>query len=250
MWDRPALINAAASALYAVAVLLALVLAWGLAARLPVFALREVRVGGDVARVTREQVERVVQRELKGDFLTVDLDAVGAAFRKLPWVRQVSVRRQWPARLDVTLEEHVPLARWGAAALVNTHGEVFSGAYDGELPVFIGPDGASREMTIQYRYFLRSLQTIGQTPVQVQVSPRRAWQLKLASGTTLALGREQVEGRLARYVAAYDHTIGRLGRQVDYVDLRYANGFAVRIPELGREKPGAKGGQRAGRRTG
>jgi cell division protein FtsQ len=242
--------NGLASALYAVAAVLALYIAWALATRLPVFALREVRIGGELAHVTRDQIEGVVQRQLRGNFLTLDLAATSASFQKLPWVRKASVRRLWPARLEVALEEHVPLARWAGAALVNTQGEVFHAAYDGELPVFIGPEGMAREIAIQYRYFRSSLETIGQTPVQVRVSPRRAWQLKLESGMTLALGREYVEARLARFVAAHDRTLAQLGRRIDYVDLRYTNGFAVRVPELRREKAEPKRRRQPGQQAG
>jgi len=246
MWNRPALMNGIASALFAAAAVLALVIAWKLAARQPAFELREVWVSGVLAHVTRGEIEAMVQRELRGNFLTLDLAAASASFRKLPWVRKASVRRQWPARLDVTLEEHVPLARWAGAALVNTQGEVFRAAYDGTLPVFIGPEGMAREITIQFRYFRSSLETIGQTPVQVQVSPRRAWQLVLENGVTLALGREQTEARLARYVSAHDRTLAQLARRVDYVDLRYSNGFAVRLPELRHEKARPKRGRQPG----
>jgi cell division protein FtsQ len=232
MWDRPNLLNAVANALFGLAAALALYLAWTLAARLPVFELSEVRVSGGLARVTRDEIEDVVQRELRGNFLTVDLAAAAAAFQKLTWVRRADVRRQWPTRLEVAIEEHVALARWGGSALVNTHGEVFAGTQEGKLPVFVGPESTAREITIQYRYFLRSLEAIGAAPVQVRVSPRRAWQLKLDSGLTLELGREQVEARLARFVGSYDRTIGRLGREINHVDLRYANGFAVRMPDL------------------
>ena len=249
-WDGTALMNGLAGALYAVAVVLAVYVAWTLAARLPVFALREVRIGGELAHVTRGEIETVVQRELKGNFLTLDLAAVSASFQRLPWVRKASARRLWPARIDVALEEHVPLARWGGTALVNTQGEVFQAAYDGELPVFIGPDGMAREIAIQFRYFRGSLETIGETPVEVRVSLRRAWQLKLESGVTLALGREQVEARLARFVAVHDRTLARLGRRVDSVDLRYSNGFAVRIPGLRHEKALPKRGQQPGQRAG
>jgi cell division protein FtsQ len=238
--------NAIANALYAIAALLVLVAAAAHVARLPEFSLREVRIGGELKYVTREQIEDVVRREIRGGFFNVNLAAVQAAFGHLPWVRGVDVRRQWPARLDVVLEEHAPIARWGATGLVNTYGEVFRAAYDGELPVFVGPEGAAREIAIQYRYFQRSLGTIGQTPVQVQVNPRRAWELKLQSGITLELGRENIEARLARFVTLHDRTIGRLGRRIDYVDLRYANGFAVRVPELRHEMAGPKRGQRTG----
>jgi cell division protein FtsQ len=246
MWDRPGSLNVAANVLFAIAALMILAIVAVLASRLPVFALREVRIDGPLTHVTREQVEEVVRREFRGNFLTVNLADTRAAFGRLPWVRSVNVRRHWPARLDVALEEHVPFARWGTTALVNTHGEVFAAAYDGELPLFLGPDGAAREIAIQYRYFRRSLDAIGEMPVEVQVTARRAWQLKLKSGLTIALGRESVEARLARFVAVHGRTLGRLARRIDYVDLRYANGFAVRIPELRNEKPEARRGRRTG----
>lgn len=250
MWNKPVFMNGVASALYAVAAVLALFIAWKVAARQPAFELREVTVGGALAHVTRDEIEGVVRRELKGNFLTLDPAAVSASFQRLPWVRKASVRRQWPARIVVALEEHVPFARWAATALVNTHGEVFQATYKGELPVFVGPEGAAREMAIQYRYFRSSLETIGQTPVRVEVSPRRAWLLKLASGVTLALGREQVEARLARYVAMHDRVLAPLGPRVEHVDLRYANGFAVRYPELRREKAAPKRARTTGQRAG
>ncbi len=246
MWDRPALMNTVANSLFAAAALLVLAAAAIQVARLPALSLREVRIGSELKHVTRDQIEDLVRRELKGNFFTINLAATRAAFERLPWVRHVNVRRHWPARLEVALEEHVPFARWGAAAIVNTQGEVFQAAYGGTLPVFIGPDGTAGEIALQYLYFRRSLGAIGETPVEVQVTARRAWQVKLASGMTLALGRESVEARLARFVAVHDRTLGRLGRRIDYVDLRYANGFAVRIPELRHEKAEPRRGRRTG----
>lgn len=250
MWNRPAFLNGVADTLYAVAALAALTVAAVLLARLPTFDLREVRIGGELKHVTRGEIEGVVQRELRGNFLTLDLAVTRAAFERLPWVRRVNVRRHWPAGLDVALEEHAPLARWGVTALVNMHGEVFRAAYDRELPVFIGPEGTAREIAIQYVYFSRSLRAIGETPAEILLTPRRAWQVKLESGVTLALGRESVEARLTRFVEAHGRTLGRLGRRIEYVDLRYANGFAVRIPELRHEKPEPKRGRQTGQRAG
>ena len=246
MWDKPALMNALANTLFTLALLLVLGAAALYAARQPAFALREVWIGNELKHVTREQIEDVVRREVRGGFFTINLATARAAFERLPWVRGVNVRRQWPARLDVVLEEHEPMARWGTAALVNTHGEVFQAAYDGELPLFIGPEGAAREIAIQYRYFQRGLAAMGETPVQVQVTARRAWQVKLQGGLMLELGRENIEARFSRFVALHDRTIGRLERRIDYVDLRYANGFAVRVPELRQEKAEPKRGRRAG----
>ncbi|MBX9812624.1 MAG: cell division protein FtsQ/DivIB [Burkholderiales bacterium] len=240
MWDRPDILNRISSLLFTLALLLAAYGALHFITHLPVFLLREVRVNGVLAHLTGEQVETLVRREIKGNFFTLDLAAARAAFEKLPWVRKVNVRRQWPGRLEVMLEEHVPLARWGSLALVNTYGEEFEAAYDGKLPLFAGPAGSAKEVTIQYEYFRKSLAAIARVPVQVRVSPRRAWQIRLDDGTMLELGREQIEARLARFVSSYERTLGRLGRRIDYVDLRYTNGFAVRIPELRPEKAGPR----------
>jgi cell division protein FtsQ len=246
MWDRPALMNAVANALFALAAVLVAGVVLARASQLPVFELREVRVAGAPRHVTREELEAVAGRELRGTFFTIDLARARAAFERLPWVRNVAVRRHWPAGLDVELEEHEPLARWNTAGLVNTHGEVFQGTYEGRLPLFAGPEGAAREISIRYRTFQRSLAAIGEAPVEVQVSARRAWQLKLESGLTLVLGREHIEARLGRFLAAKERAFGALARRIDHVDLRYANGFAVRIPELRHEKAEPPRGRRAG----
>lgn len=252
MWDKPDVLNAIASLLFTAAFLLAAYGSVLYVVRLPAFPLREVRVNGELAHVTLEQVEIIVGREIRGNFFTLDLAQARAAFEKLPWVRKVNnARRQWPDRLEVTIEEHVPLARWGSAALVNTHGEVFTAAYDdAPVPLFIGPPGSSKEIALRYGHFQRGLAAIGQAPVQVRVSPRRAWQVRLDSGLTLELGREHIESRFNRFIAVYDRTVNRLQRKLDYVDLRYPNGFAVRIPELKDEPQEQRRGGKTARPAG
>jgi cell division protein FtsQ len=169
---------------------------------------------------------------VRGNFFTLQLASTRVAFEKLPWVRRAEVRRQWPGLIEVVLTEHVPLARWGKSALVNVHGEVFEAAYDGSLPIFNGPDGTAKEIAIQYEHFRRSLAAIGKMPGEINVSPRRAWQIRLDDGMTVDFGRENVEERLRRFVSTYPRTIARMTRPVDRVDLRYANGFAARVPGL------------------
>jgi cell division protein FtsQ len=236
MWDKPQVLNTVANLLLAATTLLVSVVAFYYVVRLPVFALQEVQISSPPAHVTREQIESIVQREIRGNFFTLDLDAIRIVFEKLPWVRKAGVRRHWPNRLEVVLEEHVPLARWNDSALVSVYGEVFEAAYDARLPGFTGPAGTAKEIAIQYEYFRRSLAVIDKVPAQVQVSARRAWQIRLEDGLTIELGRQQIEARLSRFSVSYERTLGRLQRRIEHVDLRYVNGFAVRIPELKNEK--------------
>jgi cell division protein FtsQ len=85
-------------------------------------------------------------------------------------------------------------------------------------------------MADHYRQFVTELERIGHKPVDVRLSDRRAWQLKLDDGYVLELGRQDMAARLARFVSAYGQTIVRLPAGTYRVDLRYPNGFAVRVP--------------------
>lgn len=231
MWDNHRLLNRIASLLFAgAAVALLAAVAWR-AAQLPVFGMREVRVDTPLVRVTPEQLEGVARHAVRGSFFTLDLEDVRAQFETLPWVRKAKVRRAWPARLVLHVEEHAAFARWGDSALVNTHGEVFEAATDEKLPVFIGPDGQAQELVRRYRKLAAQLAAIERRPVRVRLSARGAWTVKLDDGLTLELGRTDVDERVDRFISVYERTIARLPQAVTLVDLRYANGFAVRLPE-------------------
>ena len=232
MWDDEGALRKTANLLFAVAAALTLYAAGHYVVHLPIFPLRDIQVTGDVAHVTHEQVEAVVTRELRGNFFTVDLAQARAAFEKLPWVRKVNVRRQWPDRLEFAVEEHRPLARWGSTALVSAEGEVFEAAINTTLPVLQGPEGSALEVVSRFQSFEQTLEPVGRHITQMTLSARRAWVMKLDDGMVLELGRENLESRLAGFVAAYNLTVARLLRPSAYIDLRYTNGFAVRSPGL------------------
>lgn len=232
MWDKPAVLLWIANLLYSLAAVLLLYAVLFVVIHLPIFPLREVKVNGELNHVTREQLKLIVSHYLQGNFFTLDLVKTRDAFQKLPWVRNVSVRRRWPDKLEVLVEEHRELARWGNIALVNTHGELFHAASDKELPVFYGPGDGVKEVAQHYQIYGELLRPTGMRVSQVALSPRHAWQIGTDSGMVIELGREQVQQRLKKFADVYDRTLGVLNMQVQYADLRYPNGFAVRRPQV------------------
>jgi len=243
MWDNPRLLNAAANALIGLAALMFAYAGLQLLLRSPLFPLKEVVVRGDLKNAARADIEFALDG-IGGNFFAADLAVVRARLEQVSWVRRVDLRRVWPDRIEVTLEEHVAFARWGDTGLVNTFGEAFAGAVDGpgaaKLPLFAGPPGTEGEVTRRYRRFAALLAPLGEAPASVVLTPRYAWRLYLAGGLELELGRdgaEPVEQRLARFVAAYPDSLGRLAQHAAasgaepprHVDLRYPNGFALRV---------------------
>ena len=228
MWDNHHLLSGIATGLYAVAGLLLAYVIGVAVVRLPIFPIREVEVSGQIAHTTQNQVQQIVAHELKGNFFTLDLEQARAAFEKLPWVRRANVRRQWPDHLLVELEEQVAVARWRDSALVNPYAEVFQAASNDVLPVFVGPDGTAPEVYRHYQSFSRTLAPLGKRPRQIVLSDRGAWRVTLENGEVLELGREQMDERLQRFVAAYPRTLAQLSAMRLRIDLRYPNGFTVR----------------------
>jgi cell division protein FtsQ len=230
MWDKPALLNWIANLLFAVSVVVMLYAALFVVVHLPIFPLREVAVDGQLSHVNREQVKLIVAKHLKGNFFTLDLVKARNAFEKLPWARNVSLRRRWPDKLEVVIEEHQPLARWGSIALVNTHGELFHAASNSDLPVFFGPGDGVIEVASQFAEFSKTLKGANLEIANLALTPRRAWQITTTNGMVVELGRVEMQARLEKFVSVYSGTIAGLNMKVTYADLRYPNGFAVRKP--------------------
>ncbi|MFZ4538252.1 cell division protein FtsQ/DivIB [Propionivibrio sp.] len=249
MWNKPQLMTAVSDLLFvaAAAALLVAVVVWS--ARLPWFPLREVVVTSELREVRHSDVERSLSGRLRGNFFSINLEAVRQSLEQLPWVRRADVRRQWPSRIEVSLEEHVPVAFWGQATgqLVNSYGEVFAAAMSvaptEPMPLLVGPSGLAPEMLSQYQEAEEVLKPIGRVPRALNVSPRLAVQFRLDDGMIVELGRQQakapVRQRLERFVEHYSSVLTAARQRpsgsalpVVVVDMRYPNGYALRVNVL------------------
>jgi cell division protein FtsQ len=193
------------------------------------FPLTRVELKGALEKTTTAELKGALPRAA-GNFFAADLYEIRARLERLAWVRRVAVRRVWPGRLEIYIEEHVALARWNDDALVNTHGERFLAKTQESLPLFVGPSGSQAEVARRYASFGAIVAPLGTRIERVTLSPRHAWQLRLANGLHVALGRDAdlAETRLRRFVEVYPGAKNKY----EYVDLRYPNGFAVRVPDL------------------
>ena len=227
MWDNPRLLNAAAGFLVGLTVLACTLAGANWLLRSSLFPVRVVEVSTPLEHVSRKDLQSVLAHYAAGNFFAARIDEVRAAAEQVAWVRRASVRRVWPDRLEVAIEEHVAFARWGSEGLVNQQGERFAAPSDGSLPLFIGPPGSEGEISRRYARFAETLAPLGSPLERIVLSARHGWQLRLANGLQITLGRDvdAADDRLTRFVDAY----ARSGSaRADAVDLRYPNGFAVR----------------------
>jgi cell division protein FtsQ len=193
--------------------------------------IESVSVAGRFQRVAPVDVERVVKAQVHGaGLLSVDLAAVRRAIHTLPWVDAVSVQRAWPRGLDVLVLEQTAAARWGERGLLNTRGELFDSDerhIPPELAQLSGPAG--KESLVAQRYLAaegRLLQA-GLRLTALRLDARGAWELDLANGVTVRLGRRQVDERFEKFMNSALKLVTQRGEDIAYVDMRYTNGFAI-----------------------
>ena len=241
--------NAVAGGVFAIAalVLLAAALAW--LTRAPLFTLRGVALDGELARSNLATVRANALPQLTGNFFSFDLARGRAAFESVPWVRLAVVRRLWPNRLAVTLEEHRAVALWqglgdrdsGNDRLVNSHGEVFQAnlgdVEDEGLVTLAGPEGSAAQLLAMQRRLAGTLAPIEARIGSLNLSARGSWRAELDSGADIELGRgseDEVVARAERFARtlaqATQRYAGAAGpRALLAADLRHPDGYALRL---------------------
>jgi len=241
MWDNPTLLRNIANTLMTCSLAVLLYGVGYYLVHLPgTFPLRGVQLYPLPRHTIPDQVLQAVRDSVQGNLVTIDIEHLRNDLERLPWVRTVNIRRDFPDQLVVELKEHQALAYWNDKNLVNIQGEVFDGESEDQklLPIFIGPEGASAEMTQKYLQLNQQLIALDLQVERLTLSPRHAWQLRLSNNTVLELGRENMQQRLAIFVAVYPRNfIGNNAGdkqlqglvKATYVDLRYRDGFAVKM---------------------
>lgn len=236
------LMNMTAMVLSVAFVVLCAVTAARWISRLPVFDIRGIQVSGEVNHNNALTLRANVAPRLNGTFFTIDLARVRATFEAVPWVRRAVVRRDFPNRLRVELQEHVPVAYWGGDGelrLVNSFGEVFE-ANLGEveqdaLPRLNGPEGQAAEVLAMQRALSDMFEQMGLPIEEVDLSTGGSWKVQLETGATIELGRggtREVAERSQRFLKTLTQIVSRYGRQpgaIESADLRHENGYAIRL---------------------
>jgi cell division protein FtsQ len=71
------------------------------------------------------------------------------------------------------------------------------------------------------------LEQRGLMAVALAVDARGSWELELSNGMQVRFGAVAVDERTARFLHALDSDLAAVADKVDYIDMRYTNGFAI-----------------------
>ncbi len=233
LWDNAAALKRLYRWLYA-CVILCLLAAGGVwLVNSPYFPIKQVQLAQPLVRVSAQQVQAVAQQHLHGNIFKADVNAAQTALAALPWVGKAQVKRIWPDTVVVSLTERVLVAHWDHQRLVDSNGELFSAETSEALPQFMAEttDAAARVpplMVAKLASFQAALRPTGLQIAKLHYSARSAWTLELDNGITVRLGRENEAERLQHFVWAWPRVLQAQAADINYVDMRYKDGFALR----------------------
>ncbi len=224
--------------------------------------LRVVDVLGELAPGEVKEVRARISEHMPARLLSVDLDELRQGIMALSWPRKVSVRRVWPDRISVRIEREATVAQWGDKGYLSSTGAVVN-TPDATAAVpyldcaVAGPDEALG--VLRYLQGILDAKELGQNAprpgfleAEHSLGPSLAppaaddrlliasltenalgeWRVQLANGVQAILGAEDLHDRMHRFLLLYRHLLRSSEKPLLYLDMRYANGAAVRWADL------------------
>jgi cell division protein FtsQ len=192
--------------------------------------IAKVSIEGEFRYIEQEQFIELVNGQISGGFITIDLRALQDVLHKHPWVAEVSIQRQWPANLHINVIEEVPIARWGDDSFLNRTGDqliIKDNSHLSNLPLMTAKFGSSSEVMKQYQRLADLLIPTGLKLARLELDSLGAWQVETSNGIKLILGRNHVGEKIRRLVMVWRSDLHQQLAKIKTIDLRYPNGLAV-----------------------
>lgn len=194
------------------------------------FPIQVVTIEGEYQHVDKKALKQAILPFTQSNFFMVNLVGLQERLLQFPWLQSVFIAREWPNRLHIQVKEQQPIALWGDHALLNKEGTLFTATKDttlSALPYLYGPTGEQNKVWQTYTHLSAKLSQIKLKILRLELTGQQTWSLELNNGIKLVLGQQNLAERLQRFIKAYP-TLTQNNAAIDYVDLRYGHGMAVK----------------------
>lgn len=192
--------------------------------------ITSVQIEGELRHTDSQLLANSIAPAAQGNYFSIDLAAIRAAAQSGPWVDEVTVSRRWPDGVHVQIREKQPVALWGAGGLISSRGELFvpsTVVNTTDLPILFGPGSKGTYVMEQYRAMNSILRGIGMRVVELQLTDRMSWFLRMDNGIQLVVDQADTIEKLQRFAYLYERQLKTDAVNIASIDLRYRNGVAV-----------------------
>jgi len=198
------------------------------------FPIRSVKIYG-VNHVDPLELQHLISPHLKTGFFSLNVEYIRDRLLQLPWVSDLFVKRVWPDGVEIVLTERNAVAKWNEESLLSDAGALFQPSLKSiptQLPHFRGPQGQQMMIFQNYQKINRLFLPLNVKVSSLELTPYYTWRLVLDNGIIMQIGYKDVLTQLAQFVKVYDKIVSNQEARVEYIDLRYSNGVAVKWKDV------------------
>ena len=194
-----------------------------------ILPIRKIQLSGTFEHLDKQEVGSVLSQYIGQGFFSLDIYQLQQTLYARAWTDSVSVRRIWPDELRVMIKEKKPVARWDDQHLLSDSAKVYladTGAFD-QLPVVHAVNHQPAWVLAQFYRLEARFNSVDERLVELHVDSRGALNVELINGLQIKVGRGNIDHKIDRLVSIYQLQILPRREQIQRLDLRYSNGFAV-----------------------
>lgn len=191
--------------------------------------IKTIQLSGLFKYIDQQEIEKALRPFVGEGFFSLNIQNVSNSLSEKPWAESVSIRRLWPDRVMIRIVEKKPLARWDDDHLLSDRAEIFA-ANSKEfkyLPKVHGSNIEPKQVLQQYYDLSKQFRLLDETISQINIDNRGALDIDLANGLKIKVGRENVDSKIKRLASIYAQQIRPRRKEIQQLDLRYSNGFAI-----------------------
>jgi cell division protein FtsQ len=191
--------------------------------------VRSIQLQASFDNLDQREVESTLQAYIGQGFFSLDILQLQQSLQDMAWTESVSIRRIWPDKIRVAILEKKPVARWDDDHLLSDSARVYpadSSAF-AHLPLVHAASHSPDWVLRQFERLQTRFAAVDERLVRLQVDSRGAFDIELINGLQIKLGRDDIDHKIDRLANIYLQQILPRREQIERLDLRYSNGFAV-----------------------
>lgn len=200
-------------------------------------AIKTVHINGERQYEQNNAVTKIISAYTDDDFFNLKIEEMRDRLVEVSWVKSVSLRKEWPDRLVVNVEEHHPVAHWQDDNqknwLLSKQGVKFESEFDvpEAMPMLSGQDVNIEKVMNQYKRLSLALLNEKLNVTNINLNTRHEWSLTLSNGIQVKYLDDDANMAVQRMLLALNILTASQQKQVETMDLRYEHGFAIRWRE-------------------
>ncbi len=186
-----------------------------------------VTVTNQTRWLDKVQLKQNILQRMDNRWLTLSIQDIKYAAERIDWVDKVEVKRVWPSRLELKINEQKPLACWNGMALTNREKLIAMKKCPGQwvkvdaqkqfIARFVALQDKLQQLAQQFNLLVR----------QVNINDRGTWVLTTNKKLQLIARDRDIQQSLQLWLDVLKQKPFPDLEQIKKIDLRYPNGFAV-----------------------